>query len=284
MKWSGVFPHPSVHMQEWDNSQSQVQTQDLDSKRLPFGVCSIQQKNVLRDVERRKRPYKKGRESHFMHKVIEPKILYFGTPVVLIGTRNADGSSNLAPMSSAWWLNQSCMLGMSGKSQTVINLLRERQGTLNLPSAALVGAIDRLALTTGRDPVPTYKEQIGYHYEPDKFGIAGLTPVAADLVNAPLVAECPIQLEARMAQVHPFDPENGTIQAIEMSIVRAHIDEDLLVPGTQNYIDPEKWSPLIMNFCEFFGLSGKLHHSRLEAAFYGLPRGKQAQEVGISEK
>ena len=32
---------------------------------------------------------------------IEPAILYFGTPVVLIGTCNEDGSYNLAPMSSA---------------------------------------------------------------------------------------------------------------------------------------------------------------------------------------
>src|SRR6201999_2916933 len=94
-----------------------------------------------------------------MHISVEPSILYFGTPVVLISTRNEDGTFNLAPMSSAWWLNQSCMLGMSGKSKTVENLLRERQGVLNLPSAELVEGVDRLALTTGRNPVPDYKEQ-----------------------------------------------------------------------------------------------------------------------------
>ena len=38
-----------------------------------------------------------------MHQTIEPAILYFGTPVVLISTLNEDGSPNLAPMSSAWW-------------------------------------------------------------------------------------------------------------------------------------------------------------------------------------
>ena len=48
-----------------------------------------------------------------MHKVIHPKIHYFGTSVVLISTINEDGTPNLAPMPSAWWLNQSCMLGMS---------------------------------------------------------------------------------------------------------------------------------------------------------------------------
>ena len=89
-----------------------------------------------------------------MHKVVEPKIFYFGTPVVLISTLNEDGSANLAPMSSAWWLGQSCMLGMSRRSQTVQNLLRERECVLNLPSADLVGAVYRLALLTGRNPVP----------------------------------------------------------------------------------------------------------------------------------
>jgi flavin reductase (DIM6/NTAB) family NADH-FMN oxidoreductase RutF len=38
------------------------------------------------------------------HVTIEPAILYFGTPVVLISTQNEDGTANLAPMSSAWWL------------------------------------------------------------------------------------------------------------------------------------------------------------------------------------
>ncbi|MHB8595964.1 MAG: flavin reductase family protein [Ktedonobacteraceae bacterium] len=213
-----------------------------------------------------------------MHKVIEPKILYLGTPVVLISTLNEDGSPNLAPMSSAWWLNQSCMLGMSSRSKTVENLLHERQGVLNLPSSDLVGAVDRLALTTGRNPVPDYKKQIGYRYEPDKFGVSGLTPISADIINAPLVAECPIQLEALVEQVHAFDEQNSFIKAIEMRIVRVHIAEHLLVPGTKDYIDPEKWNPLIMNFCEFFGLSGKLQPSRLESAFYGLPRKNQVQE------
>ena len=50
--------------------------------------------------------------SHAGHRVAEPAILYFGTPVVLIGTSNDDGSYNLAPMSSAWWLGWRCMLGL----------------------------------------------------------------------------------------------------------------------------------------------------------------------------
>ncbi|WP_341772710.1 hypothetical protein [Burkholderia gladioli] len=39
-----------------------------------------------------------------MHVTAHPSILYFGTPVALLATVNADGSHNLAPMSSVFWL------------------------------------------------------------------------------------------------------------------------------------------------------------------------------------
>jgi flavin reductase (DIM6/NTAB) family NADH-FMN oxidoreductase RutF len=61
-----------------------------------------------------------------MHKITDPAILYFGTPVVLISTLNPDGRPNLAPMSSAWWLGHHAMLGLSASSMTTQNLLRER--------------------------------------------------------------------------------------------------------------------------------------------------------------
>jgi len=84
-----------------------------------------------------------------MHVALDLKVLYFGTPVVLIGSRNPDGTSNLAPMSSAWWLGQSCMLGLGNSGQTTANLLRERRCVLNLAPSSLVGAVDRLFELTG---------------------------------------------------------------------------------------------------------------------------------------
>ncbi|WP_339323152.1 flavin reductase family protein [Paenibacillus sp. FSL W8-0194] len=207
-----------------------------------------------------------------MHKVIEPKILYFGTPVVLISTLNEDGSANVAPMSSAWWLNQTCMLGMSRKSKTVQNLIREKECVLNLPSPDLVGAVDKLALLTGANPVPDTKMQLGYRYEPDKFGTAGLTPEPSDLVKAPRVAECPVQLEASLVKVHDIGQPSSLV-AIEVAVTRVHVDENLLMAGEKNYVDPLKWNPLIMNFCEYFGLSGQLHPSRLAPVFGPVSRG-----------
>ena len=104
-----------------------------------------------------------------MHKVIKPKIMYFGTPVVLISTLNEDGSANLAPMSSAWWLGQTCMLGLGQSSKTVENLLREGECVLNLPSSDMVEAVDKLACTTGKNPLPEHKTKMGFKFIKNKF-------------------------------------------------------------------------------------------------------------------
>src|ERR1700761_6724221 len=92
-----------------------------------------------------------------MHKKIEPSILYFGTPVVLISTRNEDGTTNVAPMSSIWFLGWNCMIGLGASSKTPENLVREQECVLNLPSVAQADAVNRLAKTTGSNPVPAGK-------------------------------------------------------------------------------------------------------------------------------
>lgn len=92
-----------------------------------------------------------------MHRTIEPTILYFGTPVALISTLNEDGTPNIAPMSSAWWLGWSCMLGLGSMGKTSDNLIRTRECVINLPSEEQVTSVDRLALTTGKNPVPEKK-------------------------------------------------------------------------------------------------------------------------------
>src|ERR1700757_4744175 len=92
-----------------------------------------------------------------MHQVTQHAILYFGTPVVLISTVNENGTFNLAPMSSAWWLGQRCVLGLATASKTTQNLLRTRQCVLNLPSDTMAASVDRIARTTGSNPVPEGK-------------------------------------------------------------------------------------------------------------------------------
>ena len=184
-----------------------------------------------------------------MHISSEPAILYFGTPVVVISTVNEDGTYNLAPMSSAFWLGWRCMLGLGAKAKTAQNMLRTRQCVLNLPSVEQVGGVNRLALTTGSNPVPDYKHKKGYRYVPDKFGISGFTPFVSETVAPPRILECPVQLEAVVEGTHYIaddDPtQRGNIMCLEVRIQRVHLEESILMDGNPNRVDPDKWRPLI---------------------------------------
>jgi hypothetical protein len=57
--------------------------------------------------------------------------------------------------------------------------------------------------------------------------------------------------------------KNVSANAFEVHIVKLHVDESLLEKESQRHIDPEKWRPLIMSFCRFFGIGGEVHPSRL---------------------
>ena len=194
-----------------------------------------------------------------MHVTSEPGILYFGTPVVLISSTNEDGSANLAPMSSAFWLGWRCILGLSAASKTTQNLRRAGECVLSLPSVGEVDAVNRLARTTGSDPVPEVKLRRGYRFESRKFQIAGLTPMASETVAPPRVRECPVQLEAKVVAIHGLadgDPAlRGRTAVIEVRIVRVHVEQNILMDGDPDRIDPDKWRPLIMSFQEFYGLA-----------------------------
>jgi len=201
------------------------------------------------------------------HVIAKPAILYLGTPVVLITTENEDGTANISPMSSAWWLGWGCMLGLLGSSKTTENMRRTGECVLNVPSIDAVAAVDRLALTTGSNPVPRDKIEMGVKYVPDKFGHAQLTPVNSQTVTPPRIHECPVQLEAKVHAEHPYGVNNPRVRtelvSFEVCIERIHVDQRILVNDNPNRIDPEKWRPLIMSFREFYGLSDKVKHSRL---------------------
>lgn len=223
-----------------------------------------------------------------MKKISNPSILYFGTPVVLIGSNNADGTHNLAPISSIFWLGWRAVIGISAYSQTALNLLRGGECTLNLPCVDLAGAVNRLAKTTGANPVPHAKQQRGYYYEPRKFEVAGLTPSFGDVVRAPLVDECPVSMEAKLVVADSVARENalmqGRILKIELRVVRVHLDESIIMDGQPDRVDPDKWRPLIMSFQEFYGLGEKVHASTLGTIPERLYRTPDIEEAAAAAR
>jgi len=187
------------------------------------------------------------------HVVIEPAILYFGTPIALVSTLNPDGTPNLAPMSSAWALGTSVVLGLGRAGQTGLNIERTAELVINLPSDNLWAAVERLAPLTGRNPVPESKSA-QFRYEPRKFEAAGLTPQPADLVGPPRVKECPLQLEATAAAVHRG--QEGFL-IVEAKVHRVHAARSLVRAGT-SHVDTSVWRPLIYTFRHYFTTGERL--------------------------
>jgi flavin reductase (DIM6/NTAB) family NADH-FMN oxidoreductase RutF len=198
--------------------------------------------------------YPRDAEPEF--RTIEPKILYFGTPVALVSSWNEDGSTDLAPISSFWALGWTMTLGLLTETKTAENLERHCECVVNLPSPKMWKQVEKLAPLTAKNPVPELKKK-QFHYEPRKFEVAELTPLASELVKPMRAKECPVHMEARVTAMHRLSGgrlgELGGGVAAELEIVRVHVEKNFVLE--ENYVDPAKWSPLIYNFRHYFRLA-----------------------------
>jgi flavin reductase (DIM6/NTAB) family NADH-FMN oxidoreductase RutF len=149
---------------------------------------------LLHEPERQKKSY--TTEQKFW--IIEPKILYFGTPVALVSWLNEDGSTDLAPISSFWALGWILILGLLTETKTADDVARHRECVVNLPSPEMWQNVEKTDPLTGKNPVPKLKSE-QFRFEPRKFAAAELTPVASEVVGPARAKECsPVHMEARV--------------------------------------------------------------------------------------
>jgi flavin reductase (DIM6/NTAB) family NADH-FMN oxidoreductase RutF len=195
------------------------------------------------------------------HRGIWPSILYYGTPVALVTTLNADGTPNIGPMSSAWALGYVVVMGWESTAHTLTNLQRERECVINLPGPDLAEQVETLAPLTGRNPPAPHKAD-AFHYEPNKFLAAGLTPTTSETVRPPRIAQCPLQLEAKVTAIHEpaTRPDGEYFRIVEAHVQRVHALSSIVKPDT-NHIDPQQWSPLLYVFRHYFGTGDEIGRS-----------------------
>lgn len=79
------------------------------------------------------------------------------------------------------------------------------------------------------------------------------------------IADCPLQLEARVLAVHrsqPPDSDRGppSFSMIETKIVRVHAHPAILDEGGK-HVDVTKWSPLLYVFRHYFRSGTQLGHT-----------------------
>ncbi|GAA2582725.1 flavin reductase family protein [Microbacterium binotii] len=183
------------------------------------------------------------------HLTITPKVLYFGTPVVVISSLNPDGTTNLAPVSSYWALGDLLVIGLGSTGQTVGNIRRNGELVVNLCDETHWRAVESLALLTGASPVPADKPA-GCRFEPDKFAVAGWSRLASTTTTPERILEAGAHIEARATALHE---EEGGYVVVHARATAVHAAPEMVVAGT-SHINPSIWRPLIYSFRHYFGL------------------------------
>jgi flavin reductase (DIM6/NTAB) family NADH-FMN oxidoreductase RutF len=112
--------------------------------------------------------------------------------------------------------------------------------TISIPSVDYIREADYFGIVSGRDT--------------DKFAATGLSPVKADLVDAPYVGEFPVVLECRLLQT----VEIGVHTQFIGEILDVKVDESVL--GEDGKPDIGKIRPFAYDSMrqEYYGFSGVL--------------------------
>ncbi len=105
---------------------------------------------------------------------------------------------------------------------------------INLTTEALTFATDYCGVKSGR--------------EVDKFKEMQLTPLAADQVRCPMIAESPVNLECKVLEVHEY-PSHDMFVA---EIVAVHVDEELL--DEKGRLEMEKAGLMAYVHGQYFGI------------------------------
>lgn len=109
---------------------------------------------------------------------------------------------------------------------------------INIPSVSQIKVVDYCGITSGRDA--------------NKFIDTGLTPYPASYVKAPLITECPMNLECKVKNVIFL----GSHDVFISEILAIHYNEDVL--NSDEHPDIEKIQPFGYCLREYRSISKKL--------------------------
>lgn len=151
-----------------------------------------------------------------MKKSVGAKTILYPTPALLVGTYDETDKPNV--MTAAWGgicNSQPPCVYVSLRKATYSHHCILAQGgyTVNILPEAYVRQVDYCGIASGRDT--------------NKFEVTGLTPLPAERVHAPYVAEAAVVLECRL------------VQALELGLHTQFIGEVLDVKAEEGVLDSQ---------------------------------------------
>ena len=145
-----------------------------------------------------------------MKKTLGPQCILYPTPVLIVGTYDADGKPNV--MNAAWGgiccSTPPCVtVSLQKPRHSYASIMERKCYTLSIPSEKYLKEADYFGISSGKHV--------------NKFEKTGLTAVKADTVDAPYVGEFPVVLECRLA--HTLEVGSHTLFVGEVLDVK--VDE-----------------------------------------------------------
>ena len=158
-------------------------------------------------------------------------------PAVMVSCQGREGPPNIITVA---WAGTLCtnppLLGISVRPERHSFRLISETGefVVNMPSRYEAFATDLCGVVSGRDG--------------DKFARAGLTAAPAEHVKAPIIAECPINIECRVKQTLPL----GSHTLFIAEIVGVQVTRRLI--SAENHLSIEKAGLLAFAHGTYFEL------------------------------
>jgi flavin reductase (DIM6/NTAB) family NADH-FMN oxidoreductase RutF len=152
--------------------------------------------------------------SHLLTDIVIPR------PIAWVSTVDEHGIFNLAPFSAYGIVSTRPMVvGFSvgikrdgQKKDTLRNVELTREFVINIVTKELA---EQMNITSAL-----------YPREVSEFEKAGLTPMKADFVKAPLIAESPVNMECRVIQIIEFGKPSSSYSLIIGEVQCVHIREE----------------------------------------------------------
>ena len=171
----------------------------------------------------------------------KPGNMLYPLPAVLVSTADKQGNQNVFTVA---WTGTVCsnpaMVSISVRPERYsYHMIRETgEFVINLTTEDLAFATDFCGVKSGRDI--------------DKFKEMRLTPLAADKVSAPLIAQSPVNIECKVTQTIPL----GTHDMFLAELVAVHADEAYM--DKTGRFSLTKANPLVYSHGDYFILGKKI--------------------------
>ena len=159
---------------------------------------------------------KENAEQALTKAVWEPGTMLYPVPPVMVSCVDAEGKPNIITVA---WAGTVCseppMLSISVRPSRYSHglITASQEFVVNIPTVRLVRATDYCGVVSGRDV--------------DKFSEAKLTPGPSNTVKAPIIMECPINIECAVRQTL----ELGTHTMFVAEVTAVQVTEQLISEG-----------------------------------------------------